>query len=682
MKQRAVILVALLVAVLGGCHAGAGPATAPEPAAAEPWWKGNLHTHSLWSDGDDYPESILAWYRERGYHFVAMSDHNILPAEERWIDRVGNPGAREGFARYRDQFGDEWVEQRHRGDTTLVRLRTVEEYRSRLEEPGRFLVLPAEEITQYVGGEAVHVNATNLAELIPEQGGSKREILQADLDAVREQRERTGRPMIAHVNHPNFLYSLTAEDLIATRVARFFEVYNAHLLVHNQGDDLHPGTERMWDIVLAERLSRGGEVLFGLATDDAHDYHRWGSEHRNPGRAWVSVRAPTLTPEALIVALEAGDFYASTGVELEDVQREGDRVTLRIRTEPGVTYTTQFIGTRTGYDPRSEPRQDTAGTAITRRYSDQTGALLAEVEGASPSYRLTGDEIYVRAKVVSSKTKENPPTVGEVEVAWTQPWVIAPGSRAGADDTLSVVTLNLWHDQRDWPARLEYMVREVRRLNPDVIALQEVLQHESLPNQGETIARMLGYDYHFTSVDPPDRPRRYGNAILTRHPVLARNWKALAPLDDYRNVAHLRIAVGGREIDLYNTHLHHTEEGGAIRREQLEDLLGFIRSTRGRGPLILAGDFNTPVEAPEMRLLDARFLDAYGALHTDPESRARTTLNPHVGHAPRRIDHIFFERGMFEPLHAEIILDQPDADGTWASDHFGVLARFRLTGAR
>ena len=27
------------------------------------WWKGNLHTHSLWSDGDDYPEMIADWYR-------------------------------------------------------------------------------------------------------------------------------------------------------------------------------------------------------------------------------------------------------------------------------------------------------------------------------------------------------------------------------------------------------------------------------------------------------------------------------------------------------------------------------------------------------------------------------------------------------------------------------------------
>src|SRR5687768_2391459 len=42
------------------------------------WWKGNLHTHSLWSDGDDYPEMIVDWYKQHGYQFLALSDHNVL----------------------------------------------------------------------------------------------------------------------------------------------------------------------------------------------------------------------------------------------------------------------------------------------------------------------------------------------------------------------------------------------------------------------------------------------------------------------------------------------------------------------------------------------------------------------------------------------------------------------------
>ena len=92
--------------------------------------------------------------------------------------------------------------------------------------------------------------------------------MQNNVNAVFEQRRRTGRPMFPHINHPNFGWSLTAEDLVAVEGERFFEVYNGHPAVNNEGDDLRPSAERMWDIVLAERLSQGLEVMFGIATDD------------------------------------------------------------------------------------------------------------------------------------------------------------------------------------------------------------------------------------------------------------------------------------------------------------------------------------------------------------------------------------------------------------------------------
>ena len=59
----------------------------------------------------------------------------------------------------------------------------------------------------------------------------------------------------------------------------------------------------------------------------------------------------------------------------------------------------------------------------TRRYSKDIGTVLAEVKGLSPSYTLKGDEIYVRAKVISSKPKPNPTEPGDVECAWVQPVV-------------------------------------------------------------------------------------------------------------------------------------------------------------------------------------------------------------------------------------------------------------------
>src|SRR4051812_44910849 len=73
MPRLSVFLV--LVSILAG--ACAGPAAAAQ-GPEKRWYKGNLHTHSLWSDGDDFPEMIADWYRARGYDFLALSDHNVL----------------------------------------------------------------------------------------------------------------------------------------------------------------------------------------------------------------------------------------------------------------------------------------------------------------------------------------------------------------------------------------------------------------------------------------------------------------------------------------------------------------------------------------------------------------------------------------------------------------------------
>ena len=196
-------------------------------------------------------------------------------------------------------------------------------------------------------------------------------------------------------------------------------------------------------------------------------------------------------------------------------------------------------------------------------------------------------------------------------------------TRSHGTDTLTVVTLNLWHDQRDWPKRLSVILAEMRALRPDILCLQEVLQHSSLRNQAATLADSLGYRMHFTSVDSVHREKRYGNAILTRHPALRSGGKDLDPPNDYRTVAHVRIDFQGRVVDVYDTHLHHTPEGGSIRATQIRDLLAFVDSTRGDGAVVLAGDFNARLETPEMQLVAADFVDAFKTLHPSATLRRR-----------------------------------------------------------
>ena len=401
-------------------------AAQPVPSATR-WWRGNLHTHSLWSDGNDFPEMIADWYRAHGYDFLALSDHNVLSDHERWIDNddVIVRGGRRALARYRERFGPDWVETREVDGALQVRLKTLAEFRGLLEAPGEFLLLQAEEVSDSFARLPIHLNATNLDEVIPPQGGgSVREVIRNNLRAIAARADARAEPVLGHLNHPNFGWAVTAEDLAHVVEERFFEVFNGHPAVHNRGDATHASTERIWDVANTIRLDAlGAPPLFGLGTDDSHNYH--GAHGATPGRGWIMVRAARLEPRALLEAMQRGDFYASSGVELEDVRFDPERreLSLRIAARPGERYVTRFVGTERGHDPSSAPVLDPAGQPVraTRRYSDEIGCVLAEVEGEAASYRCTGRELYVRAVVTSSAEAENPTYEGAPQQAWTQP---------------------------------------------------------------------------------------------------------------------------------------------------------------------------------------------------------------------------------------------------------------------
>ncbi|MFO0956240.1 MAG: hypothetical protein U0800_02105 [Isosphaeraceae bacterium] len=399
----------------------------PRPDDSPRWFKGNLHTHTLWSDGNDYPEMIVDWYARRGYHFLALSDHNTIGQGEKWM-KVAEADKRakaDGFDRYLERFGPSWVQARDVEGEKQVRLKPLSEFRTFFERPGAFLLIQGEEITDKFEKKPIHMNASNLLERIAPQGGaSVVEVMTRNLAAVEEQAKRLGRPILAHLNHPNFGYGVTAEELAMVTREKFFEVYNGHPGVNHLGDDQHAPVERMWDIINTLRIAEMKlPPIFGLGTDDSHHY--FGKAGSSPGRGWIVVRARYLTPEAIIGGMEAGDFYASSGVALDDVRYDLDArtLTVAIRPEKDARYTTQFIGTRKGYDPARREVLDADGQPlpITRRYSDEVGRVLATVEGTTAVYKLDGDELYVRAVVTSSEAPENPSFEGQKAQAWSQP---------------------------------------------------------------------------------------------------------------------------------------------------------------------------------------------------------------------------------------------------------------------
>ena len=309
-----------------------------QPAAAAPrprWYKGNTHTHTLNSDGDSTPDEVVRWYREHGYHFLVLTDHNFLTSVE-----------------------------------GLNALHGADE---------KFLVVRGEEVTDAFGDKPIHVNGLNVARLVEPQGGrSVVETVQRNVDAVR------AAEGVPHINHPNFRWAVTADELRQVQNNKLLEIFNGHPQVNNLGGGGVPGLEEVWDAILTS-----GKLIYGIAVDDAHHFKRpWDRGAARPGQGWVVVRAERLTAAALLTALERGDFYASTGVELDDYRADGQGVTVNIREERFSKYRVVFIG--------------------------RGGRVLSETPTNPAVYRFRGDEGYVRAKVIESNGK----------VAWTQPVLV------------------------------------------------------------------------------------------------------------------------------------------------------------------------------------------------------------------------------------------------------------------
>ena len=197
-------------------------ATADKSAsqAQSVWYKGNLHTHTLNSDGDSTPDAVVTWYRERGYQFLVLTDHNYLTSV-----------------------------------TGLNALHGADD---------KFLVVKGEEVTDRFGDKPIHVNGLDVDRFVQPPGGkSVVDMVQRMVDAIRDAR---GVPSI---NHPNFGWAISPDELGQIQRTKLFEVFNGHPTVNNLGGGGVPGLEETWDRILSS-----GKMLYGIAVDDAHTFKR------------------------------------------------------------------------------------------------------------------------------------------------------------------------------------------------------------------------------------------------------------------------------------------------------------------------------------------------------------------------------------------------------------------------
>ncbi len=318
--------------ILGFLAALAVALTQNSPGAGKGrWYKGNLHTHTLNSDGDSTPNEVATWYREHGYQFLVLSDHNYL--------------------------------------TDISGLNALHAARE------KFLLIPGEEVTDNFQKLPIHINSYNPErEVQPQHGASVAATIQSNVDAIRAVK---GAPSL---NHPNFHWAITADDLLQVSNLGLFEVYNGHPTVNNKGGGGFRSLDEMWDVLLT-----AGRRIHGIAVDDAHHFKKIGQEFSNPGRGWINVRAESLSSQAIMDAIGKGQFYASSGVVLSDFAASASEYSLTIEPRATEKFTTYFIG--------------------------EGGKVLAKSTDATAVYRFASGDKYVRARVESSFGS----------MAWTQP---------------------------------------------------------------------------------------------------------------------------------------------------------------------------------------------------------------------------------------------------------------------
>ncbi|MGY8644086.1 MAG: PHP domain-containing protein [Verrucomicrobiales bacterium] len=382
------------------------------------YYKGNTHAHSLWSDGNDFPEMIVDFYHKNGYQFACLSDHDILQEGEKFIteefiakrkrSKIGVGAIEKCEAR----FGKEWIARKTVDGKPGVVLKTLEDFRGEFEKPGEFLIVKSEEISNSSKTGAVHVNAINVKEVIPSVKSKELpadEVMRQALQAVIAQEKKVGKPILAHLNHPNFQWAVTPQQLAAVAEEQFFEVYNGHPGINHFGKEGVPGDEAIWDIANTIRIAEmGAEPLYGVATDDSHTYH--GGDV-SPGRGWIMVAAKELSGDALVNAMRAGDFYSSSGVTLKSVDfvADGGAIEIAIEEDGDAVFTSELIGTRKGYDAAA----DEGKTGIGEVFGTRTGNVVR--------FEIPKDALYARVTITSSKGHVNPSFKGQKKQAWTQP---------------------------------------------------------------------------------------------------------------------------------------------------------------------------------------------------------------------------------------------------------------------
>ncbi len=232
------------------------------------WFKGNIHAHTSATDGQLSPDEVAKLYRENGYDFLGIADHNKLVI----------PKPIDGM-----------------------------------------IYIPCEEVdvplSSYPGTSprCIHLVAVGISEglgLTPEE--------KTDLtpeDVIKMIKERGGEAILAHPYWSN----LTIDEMLLCKGCIGLEVYNTYFQTM-----LDMGVASVhWDQMIQKNVP-----MLGFANDDAHSYSEKDDLLSDCCGGWIMVRSESLTADDIFNSIRKGLFYSSTGPEIKNLTIDGNKITV------------------------------------------------------------------------------------------------------------------------------------------------------------------------------------------------------------------------------------------------------------------------------------------------------------------------------------------------------------------
>jgi endonuclease/exonuclease/phosphatase family metal-dependent hydrolase len=245
--------------------------------------------------------------------------------------------------------------------------------------------------------------------------------------------------------------------------------------------------------------------------------------------------------------------------------------------------------------------------------------------------------------------------------------------------TITVATLNLFHNIGRWDERLPLLLDQLTALKPDVIGFQEV---NLATDQGMLLCRLANDRlkdsapyciYHMAR--PGRSAHAQAQAVMSWLPAEAHEGLDYLLHEGVAQRLRLRLEDGA-VLDFYNTHLHFPPSATEQRLSQAKRLLAWTDTWDAAAATVVVGDFNAYAGEPTVALMKSRLTSAHEAAHgREPEVTWPTPVNTWDPSPPGCLDYVFVSGARV--LEAGLAFDSPhpDDDSLFPSDHLGVMAK-------